>query len=509
MSKSKPQQYSAERTEQLLHAAAEGDSTLVEALLGAGAYINGTNYNLQTPLIRAAFFGHVDVVRVLLDHGADADSKDRLGLNALDWATKRGFPEVARILPATSAAMATTLDGTPQPDLSGVTLPDAGVTLSDAGQAEVATPPTQSQDSEVRLDGEPTQPLLHLSAFAREMERRHEKAGEGPAPMREDFSATMVDGPPTLEDTRFEAPPPYEDQPTLEDARTFDGPPTVPLSELPTQMLGDPPTRPLDKFATQLLDDPPTGSLEEFAPPTPPESSTRPLKGIPPAPKPRVSDQLPPPPKSLTPEPSTTTAPLSEGATITESASTSTAERGTRPGRPVTWLVLAIIAVAGIVAAYLMYSRRQVQPVAETNVAGKATVPQGAFAGSEVSLQLGKGQQASSTETATANSGTSNVTLGPDSYPRVTAGTLKGSEVSLPDLVTPPSARSGWRRGLINVAVKVGSDGKVVSARALNGPSIWRQAAKDAAQKAQFKPQSDAALRSGTITYHFGPLGQS
>ena len=500
MSKSQPQQYSAERTEQLLHAAAAGDSTLVEALLGAGAFINGTNYNLQTPLIRAAFFGHVDVVRVLLDHGADADSKDRLGLNALDWATKRGFPEVARMLPATSAAMATTLDGTPQPDLSG--------TLPDTGLAEVATPPSQSEDTEVRLDGEPTQPLLHLSAFAREMERRHEKSAQGPGPVPEDLSATMVDGPPTLEDTRFEAPLPYEDQPTLEDARTFDDPPTVPLTELPTQMLGDPPTRPLDKFATQLLDDPPTGSLEEFAPQTLPESSTRPLKGIPLAPKPRVSDQLPPPPRSLTPEPSTTTAPLSEGATIAESASTSKAERATRNGRPLTWLVLAIIAVAGIVAAYLLYSRRQVQPAGETNVASKATVPQGAFAGSEVSLQLGKGQPASSTETTTANSGTSSATLGPDSYPRVT-GKLKGSEVSLPDLVTPPSARNGFRRGLINVAVTVGSDGKVVSARPLNGPSIWRQAAKDAAQKAQFKPQSDAALRSGRITYHFGPLGQS
>ena len=165
----------------------------------------------------------------------------------------------------------------------------------------------------------------------------------------------------------------------------------------------------------------------------------------------------------------------------------------------------AIIAVASIAAAYLMYSRRQVQPAAETT--NKATVPQGAFAGSDVSLQLGKGQPTSSTETTT-NPGTSSETLGPDAYPRVT-GTLKGSEISLPDLVTPPSARRGWRRGLINVAVTVGSDGKVISARALNGPSIWRQAAKSAAEKAQFKPQSDAATRSGTITYHFGPLGQS
>ena len=501
MSKSQPQQYSAERTEQLLHAAAEGDATLVEALLGAGAYINGTNYNLQTPLIRAAFFGHVDVVRVLLDHGAEVESKDRLGLNAQDWATKRGFPEVARMLPASSAAMATTLDGTPQPDLSGVT-------LADTGQAEVATPPSppsppsQSEDTEVRLDGEPTQPLLHLSAFAREMQRRHEESHGSTAPKHEEFSATMVDGP-TLEDARQEDPPPYEDQPTLEDARTFDDPPTVALSELPTQMLGDPPTRPLDKFATQLLDEPPTGSLKEFAPQTLAESSTRPLKGIPPPPKSLVPGQTPPTPKSLVPESLPTTAPLSEGATVAESGS-----RSISHGRPLTWIVLAIIAVAAIVAAYLMYSRRQVQPVAEPKVAGKATVPQGAFAGSEVSLQLGKGQPTSSTETTTANAGTSNTTLGPDSYPRVT-GSLKGSEVSLPDLVTPPTARNRWRRGLINVAVTVGSDGKVISARPLNGQSVWRQAAKDAALKAQFKPQSDAAVRSGKITYHFGPLGQS
>ena len=460
MSKTKPQQYSAERTEQLLHAAAEGDATLVEALLGTGAYINGSNYNLQTPLIRAAFFGHIEVVKVLLDHGAEVEAKDKLGLTAFDWSIKRGFPEVAQLLPATGAAMADTLETLPQPELAGIS------TSPDIEQREHDSPPEPSDHSVTGLDGAPTQPLLYTSAFTREMQRKQAKLDEPPAP------------------TRVELP-----------AQPLDDPPTRPLGDLPTQRLDDPPTRPLDRFATQLLDDPPTRPLGEFATQLLGDPPTRPL------------GELPAQPQSVEPEPLPTTAPLSEGTTSSDAPASESA-RTSRNGRPLTWMILAVTVLAGVLAAYLLIKHRTIAPVSDPAVSTKAPVPGGAFAGSEVSLQLGKAQPARSPETTASTPGTSNQTPGVETYPLV-KGAIKGSEVSLPDLEYPAAARGGWRRGLINVAVTVGSDGKVITARPLNGPSLWRKAAESAAQKAQFKPQQDTAVRSGTITYHFGPLGQS
>ena len=451
MSKSKPQQYSAERTEQLLHAAAEGDALAVEALLGAGAYINGTNYNLQTALIRAAFFGHVEVVKVLLAHGADVETKDKLGLTAFDWSIKRGFPEVAQLLPVSAAAMATTLEIPAQPGPAGVTPPPTE-------EAELDTAPEQSDDSATRLKGEATQPLLYTAAFAREMQREQAKLDEPPASTRSEFSAGSLDDPPTR-----------------------------PLSELPTQLLDNPPTRPLDRFATRQLDDPPTRPLGEFANTLLGEPSSQTLS------------EPPPPATAVEPEPLPTTAPLDEG----KSSSEDVGAQASRNGRASTWVILAVVALAGVLAAYLIINRRPIEPAPEPAVSNKAPVPGGAFAGSEVSLQLGKTPQ-----TTTSNPGTSSVTPGVETYPLV-KGAIKGSEISLPDLEYPATARRGWRRGLINVAVTVGSEGKVITARPLNGPWLWRKAAQSAAQKAQFKSQQDASLRSGTITYHFGPLGQS
>ncbi len=457
LSKTKPQQYSAERTEQLLHAAAEGDALAVEALLGAGAYINGTNYNLQTSLIRAAFFGHVDVVRVLLDHGAEVDAKDKLGLTAFEWSIKRGFPEVAQLLPANAAAMANTLETPPQPELAGIT------TIPDTEDRGNETQPEQS-DPATTLDGAPTQPLLYTAAFTRERERQQAKLAETPDVTRPEF------------------------------AQTLDDPPTRPLGELPTQRLYDPPTRPLDRFATQLLDDPPTRPLGEFATQQLGDHPTQTL-GEPP-----IQAQ------AVGPEPLPTTAPLGQATTSSDGEPTAKPARTSR--KPLTWVILAVTALAGILAAYLIINNRPVEPTPEAAVTNKAPVPAGAFAGSEVSLQLGKAQPARSPETTTSNPSTSSETPGVETYPLVN-GAIKGSEISLPDLESPASARRGWRRGLINVAVTVGSDGKVITARPLNGPWLWRKAAESAAQKAQFKPQQDAPPRSGTITYHFGPLGQS
>lgn len=77
----------------LLVASLNSDPELATALLGAGADVNAANEsNGATPLHAAAFLGHADVARVLLDGGADAnavtfDGQSAMQMTELDWPT--------------------------------------------------------------------------------------------------------------------------------------------------------------------------------------------------------------------------------------------------------------------------------------------------------------------------------------------------------------------------------------------------------------------------------------
>jgi TonB family protein len=48
--------------------------------------------------MRAAIFGHVDLVRLLVAAGADVRLQDKLGLTAREWADRRGYSEIAELL---------------------------------------------------------------------------------------------------------------------------------------------------------------------------------------------------------------------------------------------------------------------------------------------------------------------------------------------------------------------------------------------------------------------------
>lgn len=117
----------------LMMAAAEGHAAAVSALVKAGADVNAANalgrtapmftssYGFLaiasdllahradpnivpkdstgwTALIAAAHNGHVDVIRALLEHGADLSIKDEDGRTALDWAEAQGHADAARML---------------------------------------------------------------------------------------------------------------------------------------------------------------------------------------------------------------------------------------------------------------------------------------------------------------------------------------------------------------------------------------------------------------------------
>jgi len=83
----------------------------------------------------------------------------------------------------------------------------------------------------------------------------------------------------------------------------------------------------------------------------------------------------------------------------------------------------------------------------------------------------------------------------------IVEGEIKSSEINLPEPEYPEAAKSQGLSGSVSVAVTVSSKGRVIKARALNGPLLLQKAAEAAARKATFTKRR--ARRSGTITYDF------
>lgn len=82
----------------LTNAVTSGDEQAVSALLANGADVNETTGGGQTPLILAVIFGHTNLVKLLMKAGADPQLRDNLGLNAIEWAQRRGSTEAVAII---------------------------------------------------------------------------------------------------------------------------------------------------------------------------------------------------------------------------------------------------------------------------------------------------------------------------------------------------------------------------------------------------------------------------
>jgi hypothetical protein len=82
----------------LTNAVQSGDEQAVSALLANGADVNETTGGGQSALILAVIFGHTHLVKLLMKAGADPQLRDNLGLNAIEWAQRRGLTEAHAIL---------------------------------------------------------------------------------------------------------------------------------------------------------------------------------------------------------------------------------------------------------------------------------------------------------------------------------------------------------------------------------------------------------------------------
>ncbi len=88
----------------------------------------------------------------------------------------------------------------------------------------------------------------------------------------------------------------------------------------------------------------------------------------------------------------------------------------------------------------------------------------------------------------------------------VSGGVLNGKAISKPNPTYPAIAKAARQQGTVAVQILVDESGKVISATAINGPPLLRQAAVQGAFQTRFSPtllSGQAVKVSGTITFNF------
>ncbi len=91
---------------------------------------------------------------------------------------------------------------------------------------------------------------------------------------------------------------------------------------------------------------------------------------------------------------------------------------------------------------------------------------------------------------------------------KISGGVLNGKATSLPKPPYPAAARAVRASGAVNVQVTISESGSVVSANAVSGHPLLRQAAEQAARGARFAPtllSGQPVSVTGVIVYNFVP----
>lgn len=101
----------------LTMAAAFGPPDLVRTLIDAGADVNARDVRGMSPLMLAVATDHQDpaVIRMLIEHGADPKLTSKLGDNAIDWAGKNGQAPGKELLKVTAGAQSAGESVKPEP----------------------------------------------------------------------------------------------------------------------------------------------------------------------------------------------------------------------------------------------------------------------------------------------------------------------------------------------------------------------------------------------------------
>ena len=507
----------------LTRAVADGDLEAVRSLLAEGANANGTIIGGQTPLIVAIIFRQVRILKLLLAAGADPQLRDNVGLNAIDWAERKGFTEGAKLIAESQSAKHDTLPTAhkpeplptahkPEPTIESQSLPRS----VEKRNPPPAWVPEQSTPSEQKT-------RQWLAGMKRRIDEEANVRGKEVQPSP----------PPTPREEN--SPPPVEEV-------------RLPIKDTPVRTLATPREEKTPRLVEEVrvpIKDTPVRALatprEEKTPP-PVEEVRLPIKDTPA----RALATSPEPPLKQAPSTIATTpnfqtnvaadtsqrkAEITSPEAYPAVALTSAADSQRKPREPEfpidSWPTFVnrkrcpkcnavynsqLIAYCAVDMSPLVDLNQPGNQPAVTSQPATQTLPLiwtlllSAFIAGAAGTYL-IANYLSNLETASVPTIASQPQNADDKGELpVVGGELEGKALTLPLPEYPPTAKSEGVGGAIMVRVKVDKKGQVISTRSFEGDWRLRAAAIKAAEKATFSAEKLGDREAvGTIVYTFKP----
>ena len=471
----------------LTQAVTSGDAAAVNAVLANGADVNERTGGGQTPLILATIFGHTHLIPLLLEAGADPHLRDNLGLNAVDWAQRRGATEVIEVLSGTISETSPTIFATPAPKFS-----------ARPSSPERSAPPNRQQPN-------PEKP-----GSVSEAERSRRWVAGLKQRIAEQAHTEIPDGS-NIFRPRLESPTP----PAPEIPETPKPQPEIPTQPDPQPEIPSTPPDPQPEMPS------PSPEPETPTPPAEPKISSRPVaretslrpveREISSRPAERKTTSRPidrefrisqPEPRSPTPK----ALPQAEAT----SPAHSSPPRSTRKRCPqcnaiynsdlIAYCSYHAVPLVDVDAPVISGPQKSSHAMFWVIIA--LTLTGSIIVGSLITAYFFNSQPPDTTQqAATPTPAPIAVQKGTPALDRE----LEGKSVSLPVAECPLNGQEAIP-GTVTVRVVIDKTGKVKDAKASGGDWLLRAAASEAAKKSTFSP---AMLRGrqteGTITYTFEP----
>jgi len=87
-----------EKDKKLKMASIAGQLDVVKLLIEAGADVNNKDKYGDTPLIYSSILGYLDITKILIEAKADINAKNNYGNTALIWALRNNHKEIVDLL---------------------------------------------------------------------------------------------------------------------------------------------------------------------------------------------------------------------------------------------------------------------------------------------------------------------------------------------------------------------------------------------------------------------------